>query len=172
MVAVIATASGCTTPPSSPPDSTVPPSLQENAVAAVRSTSPPAGRSHTIALQKDGGTYSVPVIINGIITLDFLLDSGADTVAIPVDVALTLMHANKISASDFTGLTTYIMADGTNLPSPNVVIHTLKVGTVTLANVEANIVPLRGSPLLGQSFLGRFRSWSIDNSKRALVIEE
>ena len=29
----------------------------------------------------------------------------------------------------------------------------------------------RGSLLLGQSFLGRFKSWSIDNAKHVLVLE-
>ncbi len=30
---------------------------------------------------------------------------------------------------------------------------------------------IAGDPLLGQSFLNKFKSWSIDNTKHALVLE-
>jgi hypothetical protein len=54
-----------------------------------------------IPLQKQGGVYSLPVRINGVITLDFILDSGASEVTIPADVALTLLRAGTISGGDF-----------------------------------------------------------------------
>ncbi len=41
-----------------------------------------------IPLHKHGGVYTLPVRINGIITLNFILDSGASEVAIPADVAM------------------------------------------------------------------------------------
>jgi hypothetical protein len=34
------------------------------------------------------------------------------------------------------------------------------------------IAPVAGELLLGQSFLGRFTSWSIDNAKQALVLTQ
>jgi hypothetical protein len=34
-----------------------------------------------------------------------------------------------------------------------------------------NVAPVAGPLLLGQSFLARFRSWSIDNARQALVLE-
>jgi hypothetical protein len=50
------------------------------------------------------------------------------------------------------------------------VIRTLKVGDKTLENVVGGIAPVAGSLLLGQSFLSRFKSWAIDNQKRALIL--
>lgn len=51
----------------------------------------PSSYAAEIPLKKQGGVYRVPVKINGVITLDFVLDSGASEVNIPADVFLTLM---------------------------------------------------------------------------------
>jgi predicted aspartyl protease len=50
-------------------------------------------------------------------------------------------------------------------------IRSLKVGDRVLENVLGSVSSMNGSLLLGQSFLGRFKSWSIDNSRHALVLE-
>jgi predicted aspartyl protease len=50
------------------------------------------------------------------------------------------------------------------------VIRSLKVGDKTLENVTGSIAPVAGSLLLGQSFLSHFKSWSIDNQRRALIL--
>jgi hypothetical protein len=47
----------------------------------------------------------------------------------------------------------------------------MKVGDKVLENVTGSIAPVEGSLLLGQSFLRRFRSWSIDNTKHVLLLE-
>ena len=41
-----------------------------------------------IPLSKRGGVYELPVKINGVLTLNFVLDSGASEVLIPADVVL------------------------------------------------------------------------------------
>jgi tetratricopeptide (TPR) repeat protein len=71
-----------------------------------------------VPLKAVGGTFIVPVAINGAITLPFVIDSGASDVSVPSDVVSTLI-----------------------------------------------------SRLLGQTFLKRFKSWSIDNAKHELVLE-
>ena len=60
--------------------------------------SQPGSSSNTILapLQKDGGTYVVPVLINKAITLPFTVDSGAADVVIPADVFATLVRAGTI----------------------------------------------------------------------------
>ena len=52
------------------------------------------------------------------------------------------------------------------------VIRSLKVGDKVLENVNGSVASVQGSPLLGQTFLSRFKSWSIDNTKHALVLSE
>jgi hypothetical protein len=54
-----------------------------------------ADRHVEIALFKDGGTFKVPVLINGAIVLDFIVDSGAADVNIPADVAMTLIRTER-----------------------------------------------------------------------------
>jgi predicted aspartyl protease len=63
-----------------------------------------------------------------------------------------------------------MLADGSELPSQRFMIKSLKVGNKTLENVVANIVSVNAQILLGQSFLRRFSSWSIDNEKHALIL--
>ena len=46
------------------------------------------------------------------------------------------------------------------------------MGTHRLTNVPASVGPATGELLLGQSFLSRFRSWTFDNSRHALVLTE
>lgn len=134
----------------------------------------PSPRSPTTSVpmkQQPSGTFAVPVLINGAITLNFMVDSGASDVSIPADVALTLMRTGTLTQKDFTGKKTYRLADGSTMPSETFVIRSLKVGDRVVENVMGSVAPVTGSLLLGQSFLGKFRSWSIDNTKHALVLE-
>jgi clan AA aspartic protease (TIGR02281 family) len=122
-------------------------------------------------LQEQGGVQSVPVTINDTLTLDFMVDSGAAVVSIPADVVQVLARIGTIATEDFLGSKTYRLADGSTVPSQTFRIRSLKVGDITLQNVIGSVVPGKGSLLLGQSFLGRFRSWSIDNSRRMLILD-
>jgi hypothetical protein len=49
----------------------------------------------------DGGTFVVPVQINGTMTPDFVIDSGATDVSVPADVVSTLMRADTIQKGGF-----------------------------------------------------------------------
>ena len=120
---------------------------------------------------QDGGTFRVPVTINGQLTLKFVVDSGASDVSIPADVVMTLVRTETIADGDFLGKQTYTLADGSTVPSQRFVIRSLKVGDRLLENVTGSIAPVAGSLLLGQSFLSRFKSWSIDNQRQALILQ-
>jgi gag-polyprotein putative aspartyl protease len=139
---------------------------------AVATLAPPIGSPDAtiVPMLSDGGTFVVPVTINGQLTLKFVIDSGAADVSVPADVVLTLLRTDTISDSDFLGNQTYKLADGSTVPSQRFVIRSLKVGDKTLESVVGSIAPVSGSLLLGQSFLSRFRSWSIDNRRQALIL--
>jgi predicted aspartyl protease len=123
-----------------------------------------------VPLKEDSGIFVVPVEINGAITLDFAVDSGAGNVTIPADVYYTLVRTGTIKDSDIVGQRTVVLADGTKSKLPTFTIRTLKVGDKTINNVTASVLPLEGQLLLGQSFLARFKSWSLDNTKHVLVL--
>ena len=125
-----------------------------------------------VAMEQEGGVYVVPVRLNGAITLNAVVDSGASDMSIPADVVLTLMRTKTLSEQDFLGEKTYALADGSQMPSSRFRIRSLKVGNSTIEDVDAILAPANAVILLGQSFLGRFKSWSIDNDRHVLMLKE
>src|SRR5437016_14513998 len=124
-----------------------------------------------VAIIENAGVFTVPVEINGAITLRFVIDSGASHVAIPSDVVTTLWRTGTITNEDFLGKATYILADGSKVPSQTFRIRSMRIGNRTVHNIVGSVAPVEGSMLLGQSFFSRFKSWSIDNERKHLVIE-
>jgi clan AA aspartic protease (TIGR02281 family) len=124
-----------------------------------------------VPLKRAGGTFLVPVQINGAVMLDFTVDSGAADVIVPADVFSTLARTGTIRESDIVGETTYVLADGSKSQSVMFTIRSLKVGNTIVENVRGGVTPSRGSLLLGQSFLERFKTWAFDNSKQVLLLE-
>lgn len=131
-----------------------------------------SGEETEVALKEVGGTYLVPVQINGAITLNFTVDSGAADVLIPADVMLTLIRTGTLSQGDFIGKKTYELADGTKLPSITFLLRELRVGNHHLENVTASVGPVEGGLLLGQSFLSRFAAWTLNNQRHVLSLRE
>ena len=124
-----------------------------------------------VPLKQQGGIFVVPVEINGAITLEFGVDSGAADVSVPLDVFSTLMRTGTIKDSDIIGKQTYVLADGSKSRSVMFTIRSLKVGDRVVENVKGSVAPAEGALLLGQSFLERFKSWSINNTNHQLVLE-
>ncbi len=145
------------------------PSAAPSAQAASAS-SPPAVPASEVALEDDGGTYRIPVLINGAIDLRFTIDSGASDVSIPADIVAKLVQSGTVTRQDFIGRQTFELADGSTIPSALFRIRSLKVGDLELRNVTASLANAKSEPLLGQSFLSRLSSWSIDNQHHALVL--
>lgn len=128
-------------------------------------------RSNGIAMVLDGGTYSVPVTINDLLPLKFVLDSGASDVSIPADVVLTLIRTGTLKETDFIGSQTYRLADGSTIESKQFKIRSMTVGGRRVTDVTGSVADVEGSLLLGQSFLQKFKSWSIDNNQHKLFLE-
>ncbi len=126
----------------------------------------------SVLMQEVGGVYVVPVLINDAIPLNFVVDSGAADVSIPADVVMTLMRTGTLKESDYLGEKTYVLGDGSTFPAQTFRIRSLKVGNKVLENVIGSVASVKGGLLLGQSFLSRFKSWSIDNNKHALLLSE
>jgi len=90
--------------------------------------------------------------------------------SVPADVVSTLIRTKTTTDQDFLGRQTYVLADGSKVPSQQFRIRILKVGDKTVENVVASIAPVNGEILLGQSFLNRFKSWSVDNEQHTLIL--
>ncbi len=130
----------------------------------------PGGSATQVQMNLDGGVYVVPVRFNEAITLNAVVDSGATDVSVPADVVMTLVRTGTITDDDFLGEQTYRLADGSQVPSQRFRLRSLKVGDIAIENVEASIADVKATILLGQSFLGRFHSWSVDNNRHLLIL--
>lgn len=120
----------------------------------------------------EGGTFVVPVTINGTITLDFSLNSAAAEVTIPADLFETLRRTGTISEADILEPDEYELADGPTREQRRFLIRTLKVGDVELRDVVTSVSPIKGYLVLGQSFLSRVGTltWSVVNQRHVLVL--
>jgi len=132
----------------------------------------PNANASTIAvpLKKRGSTFAVAILVNDALTLSFFVDSGASDVSIPEDVVTNLMRTGTLRETDFLGEKTYVLADGSRRPSRTFCISSMKIGDRVVENVVGHVNTVAGPLLLGQSFLRRFSSWSIDNDKNVLIL--
>lgn len=129
-------------------------------------------RADEIPLTIKKGVYHVPVRINGVITLQAVLDTGAGDVQVPADVLLTLIRAGTIREDDFLPGATYIMADGSTTMSDRFILRELQIGDRRIEEVTASVGKVEGDILLGHSFLSRLPTWSIDNRRQVLILSE
>jgi clan AA aspartic protease (TIGR02281 family) len=126
----------------------------------------------TITLARHGGVLMVPAKLNGSVSADFIVDSGASDVVLPETVLQDLRRAGKFSDADFTGAAMMKIANGSIVKARTFTLRSLSVNNRVLTNLDAIAVPASATPLLGQSFLQRFASWSIDNERQMLVLKE
>ena len=90
---------------------------------------------------------------------------------LPADVFSTLARTDTIKTSDIIGEQTYVLADGSTHQAVTFTIRSLKVGDKVVENMQGSVASSQDSLLLGQSFLERFKSWSVDNMRHVLLLE-
>jgi len=118
--------------------------------------------------RRSDGLYVVSVRINNELTENFIVDSGAADVQIFTLTVASLSLKGSIQDSDFTGAKDFGMANGATVTSETFRIRSLQVGDVVVKNVAGSVGSVS---LLGQSFLSRFKSWSIDNARHELLLQ-
>jgi predicted aspartyl protease len=145
----------------------------ETVVSVPQTSSPVSANTPALSahLKREGDAFLVPVLINKAIVLDFVVDSGAGDVTVPQDVFSTLIRTGTIQESDLMGTRTYRLANGSTEALPTFKIRSLTLAGTVIEDVSGSVTAVEGSLLLGQSFLTRFKSWSIDNAEEALMLE-
>jgi predicted aspartyl protease len=150
--------------------------LERLGVEAVAPAAPPsttvAVTTLTINLRRQSGVLMVPAVLNDSVSANFIVDSGASDVAIPETLLDALRKAGKFTDADFTGTQMAKIADGRVVKARTFVLRSFSVSNRVLDNVRASALPGNATPLLGQSFLQRFASWSIDNERQVLLLRE
>ena len=125
--------------------------------------------SQAVPMEPFNGAFVVPVILNGVITEKFIVDSGAADVSIPAEVASRLKELGALKGSDLLGSKIYTLADGSRVSSEIYRISSITIGHTVVHDVTVRISAERSHLLLGQSFLSRLRSWSMDNARGVLA---
>lgn len=144
--------------------------LAEPAPPLTASSVPPA--DNEIMLEADGRNYLVPVRINGAVTAKFVVDSGASVVMLPKDMVEDLTKSGAIAPSDMHGRSIFVTADGKHHRGQLLMLRRLEVGGHVATDVMAGVGPEHVEPLLGQTFLAKFKSWTLDNKRHVLILGE
>lgn len=122
-----------------------------------------------VSVEPHDGAFVVSVVLNGVMTGKFIVDSGSADVSIPEDMASTLMRSGTMTDADLLGSKTYLLADGSKVPSKIYRLASLRIGGMVMQNVTVRVAAEKSSLLLGQSFLSRLKSWSMDNAHQVMI---
>lgn len=148
------------------------PMLEAEPVPVLPEAQEPKNISEIPMRKKAGGTYEVPCTINGL-PLKFIFDTGASDVTLSSVEADFMLKNDYLSERDFRGSRRYLTASGSVCDGALVCLKEVRVGDVTLKNVEASVVKNQKAPLLlGQSVLERFGTITIDNKASKLIIKQ
>jgi clan AA aspartic protease (TIGR02281 family) len=133
----------------------------------------PMPSGNEVALEDDGhGDYAVPARINDALTAKFVVDSGASFVVLPKEMVDDLTKSGVIQPGDVLGRQIYVTADGKHHRGTQLMLRRLEVGGHVATNVMAGVAPEHAEPLLGMSFLEKFKSWTLDNERHVLILGE
>jgi clan AA aspartic protease (TIGR02281 family) len=139
--------------------------------SASNTTAGSATGSLDVAMKKKDGNLWVPAQINNVVTIDFVIDSGASDITLPRDVYLTLIRSGTLTKANYIGDVKFGIADGSEVKGVKFKLASLQVGNQVLTDVVASVMPSdTATPLLGLSFLSRFQSWAIDNNSGTLKL--
>ena len=118
-----------------------------------------------IPLEKDGGVYKVPCVVNGL-RLKLIFDTGASNVCVSQTVASMMLENDYLSINDIMGSSQSQVADGRIVGNTKINIKKIQIGDKVLTNVEAVVIHGQDAPLLlGQSALKRLGRYSISGDK-------
>jgi len=121
---------------------------------------------------RENDLLEVQVMLNGSFPAKFFVDSGASLVSMSPTLVNYMISQGSITKADYVEDSSYVTADGAKHASKIFRLHSVQVGDKIAYDVLADVDPdQKGNMmLLGQSFLRKFRSWSIDNERHELVL--
>ncbi|MBF0272859.1 MAG: retroviral-like aspartic protease family protein [Magnetococcales bacterium] len=131
---------------------------------------PPPDEVIPLLAKGSHGQYWIPVLVNNRITVEFLIDTGANVVALPTDVIDRMTVQGLIRPEDWLGMAVSTLADGSSGRHAVARLDSLRIGSRELKQVAVTVTPAKGMPLLGTPVLELLGAWRIDPKKRQLLI--
>ena len=119
-------------------------------------------------MQREGKSYKLSGQINQSVTIDFILDTGADSIIIPSKTLAQLQNAGQVV--ERRGAQKWRDANGGVHEGIVVRLRELKIADHVLRDINVQVTD-NNDGLLGQEFLRHFSSYKIDNQRDVLVLE-
>jgi hypothetical protein len=122
----------------------------------------------SVPLNSDSGPtmQAVNVTVGGV-DVSMFIDSGCSSFAITKAFADSLIANGEAAVTDVKN---FQLPGNMKVPARILTIHKIQLGSRTFTDVVANDGGSEGMMLLGQSVLGQFGKFSIDRSRRELVL--
>ena len=122
----------------------------------------PMAAQERIQMRQESGVYTVPCTVNGL-RLRFIFDTGASNVTISATEALFMLKNEYLTEDDFLAKGAMTLADGSIQENTVINLKEVKVGSITLENVQAVVMNNISAPLLlGQSAIAKLQPWHFD----------
>ena len=107
--------------------------------------------------------YEVNVMLNNVLKLDMIFDTGASEVYFTPDVVMTLIKTKTISEDDLLEGAYFIDANGNVNKSIRFNLKSIKIGNITLENIPCAVSNnVDGMNLLGLSALKKLGTFEFD----------
>ncbi len=124
----------------------------------------------TSKFSKEKNLFTIPIKINNSKETKFSISNEEPYVKIPVDLVENMMELGVINNSDFIGDDGFTSLDGRTLKSGSFRIRQITVSNQTVENVLALVARIGTIPVLGQSFLSKFRHVAIDEGRGEIIL--
>lgn len=115
-----------------------------------------------------GNSLLVGIEIGGVFNY-FMVDTGASDLIINKEIEQHLLSKGLINEDSYLGQEIYSVADGREVSATVVIINDVKIGDYKVNNVKAAILDTE-LPLLGMSFLEKFKDWEININEKKLIL--
>lgn len=124
-----------------------------------------------VPFTEENGVFYINVSINTI-PMKIIFDTGASDVSISLTEALFLLKNGNLKQEDIGETVYYGIANGSVAEGTKINLKTIKVGGITIYNVEASIVHELKAPLLfGQSAIKKLGNYTFDYKNKRIVFE-
>lgn len=131
-------------------------------IIAAASSSLFCNADEKIKMTLEGGVFTMPCEVNGL-KMRFIFDTGASAVCISMTEALFMVKNGYLEEDDFIGVAQTRIANGDIDENMVINLKSIKIGHLTIKNVQAFISNTINAPLLlGQTVIRQLGSWTID----------
>ena len=128
----------------------------------------PLDTDSKLAMNKN--SFSIPSKINESIEIKFVIRDEEPYVNIPIDLVENMLDMGVIKNSDFIGDDSFTSPNGRTIKSRSFRLRRVTVSNQTIENVVALVAGIGTNPLLGQSFLSKFRHVAIDERRGEIFL--